>query len=88
VRHLLSSAAANLAGGDTALALTGPVVRGDVDTVRRHVRALGGTPDVLALYAALSAVALDLARAAGADGAALAAIDGVLADAERATGAR
>jgi hypothetical protein len=33
-------------------------------------------------------VALDLARAAGADGAALAAIDGVLADAERATGAR
>jgi predicted short-subunit dehydrogenase-like oxidoreductase (DUF2520 family) len=78
VRHLLSSAAANLAGGDTALALTGPVVRGDVDTVRRHVEALAATPEVLALYRALSAVALELARAAGADPAALAAIDEVL----------
>ena len=83
VRHLLSSAAANLAGGDTAPALTGPVVRGDVETVRRHVDALSATPDVLALYRALSAVALDLARTAGADPAALAAIDEVLGGARQ-----
>jgi predicted short-subunit dehydrogenase-like oxidoreductase (DUF2520 family) len=79
VRHLLSSAAANLAGEDTALALTGPVVRGDVDTVGRHVRALAPTPDVLALYRALALEAVTLARTAGAPEEGLAGVAALLA---------
>jgi predicted short-subunit dehydrogenase-like oxidoreductase (DUF2520 family) len=79
VRHLLSSAAANLAGGDTALALTGPVVRGDVETVRRHVDALARVPDVLALYRALALEAVTLARTAGASEQGLAGVAALLA---------
>lgn len=78
VRHLLSSAAANLARGDeAALALTGPVVRGDESTVRRHLDALDAEPtlgDVAFLYRALAVATLDVARVADAEPAALAAI--------------
>ena len=70
VRHLLSSAAANLArGDDAALALTGPVVRGDVTTVRRHLEALDAHPgvhDVREVYRALAQATLDVARTADA----------------------
>jgi predicted short-subunit dehydrogenase-like oxidoreductase (DUF2520 family) len=76
VRHLLSSAAANLArGDDAALALTGPVVRGDTGTVRRHLEAIAAADeDVRAAYLALSEASLTVARAAGTDDVALAAI--------------
>jgi predicted short-subunit dehydrogenase-like oxidoreductase (DUF2520 family) len=74
VRHLLASAAANVASGDAAAALTGPVARGDAPTVAMHRRALAGRPKVLAAYDALSRAAIDLARAAGADEAALRAV--------------
>ncbi len=80
VRHLLSSAAANLAGGDAAFVLTGPVVRGDVDTVRRHVHALAATPEVLALYRALALEAVALARVAGASEDGLEAVAALLVD--------
>jgi predicted short-subunit dehydrogenase-like oxidoreductase (DUF2520 family) len=83
VRHLLSSAAANLQrGDDAALTLTGPVVRGDVGTVQRHLEALAGAPalgDVRAVYAALAHATLDVARAADVDEAALHAIAALLA---------
>lgn len=50
---LLGAALANtLAYGDAAL--TGPVVRGDLDTVRAHRDALSGDVDVAATYAALA----------------------------------
>lgn len=64
-RALLRTAAANLGTGDAARALTGPVVRGDAETVRRHVAALAGEPEVLAIYRTLSLAAIELAREAG-----------------------
>jgi predicted short-subunit dehydrogenase-like oxidoreductase (DUF2520 family) len=83
VRHLLSSAAANLERGDeAALALTGPVVRGDVPTVERHLDALGASSaldDVRGVYRVLARASLDVARAAEADEAALGAIAALLA---------
>lgn len=46
-------------------ALTGPVTRGDVDTVARHLEAIADDPDLLRAYAATSLLAL---RQAGRDG--------------------
>jgi predicted short-subunit dehydrogenase-like oxidoreductase (DUF2520 family) len=64
VRHLLSSAAANLAAGDdAALALTGPVARGDVATVARHLAALADDAEADALYRTLARATLGLAPA-------------------------
>lgn len=64
-RALLSVAAANLDSGDAARTLTGPIVRGDAETVRRHVKALASEPGILAIYRALSLAALELARDGG-----------------------
>jgi predicted short-subunit dehydrogenase-like oxidoreductase (DUF2520 family) len=50
----------------TAKALTGPIVRGDVDTVRRHIDALEGLPtDRLELYKALGRHTLAIADRRG-----------------------
>jgi predicted short-subunit dehydrogenase-like oxidoreductase (DUF2520 family) len=66
LRSLFAAAAHNLESDATpAEALTGPIVRGDVETVRRHVDALAPHPRALAAYRALSIVALGLAREAG-----------------------
>lgn len=70
-RALLRAAASNLESGDPARALTGPIVRGDAETVRRHVRALAADPEALAVYRALSLAALELARESGTAPAAL-----------------
>lgn len=67
LRPLFYSAAENLRGRTPAEALTGPVVRGDVDTVRGHVRALGSDGEALAVYRALTRAALVLARERGVD---------------------
>lgn len=56
---LLLAAAANAARLPPAQALTGPVARGDVATVQRHLEALAGEPELAALYRAL---ARELAR--------------------------
>jgi predicted short-subunit dehydrogenase-like oxidoreductase (DUF2520 family) len=48
-----------------AAALTGPIARGDADTVRLHMARLSG--DVRALYCALGQETVRLARAAGLD---------------------
>jgi predicted short-subunit dehydrogenase-like oxidoreductase (DUF2520 family) len=61
---LFRGAAANLEAGPVA-ALTGPVRRGDVETVRAHLAALG--PEERALYRLLAREALRLAREAGLD---------------------
>ncbi len=45
--------------------LTGPVVRGDVETVRAHLKALRSRPSVRGIYTALGARALLLARRGG-----------------------
>lgn len=62
---LFASAVENLRGGAGASALTGPIVRGDVDTVQRHLLALRAHPDTLDAYRALSRAALRWVRDAG-----------------------
>ena len=59
---LIRGAAANLEIGPAA-ALTGPVRRGDAETVAAHLRAL--PPEVRGLYLLLAREALQLAREAG-----------------------
>lgn len=47
------------------LSLTGPVSRGDVETVRAHVEALSKQPDILALYRLLASRTIDIAVRSG-----------------------
>ncbi|HEX6534211.1 MAG TPA: DUF2520 domain-containing protein [Gemmatimonadaceae bacterium] len=65
---LFSAMADNLRVHRGPRALTGPLVRGDADTVRRHLVALASDPEALAAYRALSRAALPLAVEAGAEG--------------------
>lgn len=66
VRHLLAAAAANVAvAPDAARALTGPVARGDVTTVARHLAALAGDVEAEALYRALARATVAVARGGG-----------------------
>ena len=63
LRPLLSAAlATTLASGDAAL--TGPVARGDVDTVRAHVAHLAD-PSTRRTYAALATATADRAESTG-----------------------
>jgi predicted short-subunit dehydrogenase-like oxidoreductase (DUF2520 family) len=57
---LITSAAANVASMELAEALTGPVARGDVETVSRHLAALETTPELHELYRRLSLQLLEL----------------------------
>jgi predicted short-subunit dehydrogenase-like oxidoreductase (DUF2520 family) len=74
---LLRGAVANLELGPAA-ALTGPVRRGDVRTIRAHLAALG--PDDRELYRWLGLAALRLAREAGLDAGAADEVEKVLRD--------
>ena len=47
--------------------LTGPVRRGDVETVERHLKALSKSPSTEGIYRMLGAVALEIAEASGMD---------------------
>jgi predicted short-subunit dehydrogenase-like oxidoreductase (DUF2520 family) len=40
-----------------AASLTGPLVRGDVETIRKHIRALRRVPQALEVYLALARAA-------------------------------
>lgn len=64
---LLTAAVENARALAPSAALTGPVARGDVDTVRAHLAALAEMPDVLEVYRVLSREAIPLAEKAGAD---------------------
>lgn len=64
---LFAGAAENLRSSSAASALTGPLRRGDVDTLRRHLASL--PPDVVPLYRLLGLEALALARVEGLDAA-------------------
>jgi predicted short-subunit dehydrogenase-like oxidoreductase (DUF2520 family) len=77
-RALLLAAAENLREADPAHALTGPVARGDVHTVRAHLEALAPHPEIAAVYRALSRRAVGLARAGGTPAEALEAIERLL----------
>ena len=65
VQALMSATIENLRDRSGAEALTGPIVRGDVETVRRHLHALTADPEALEVYRALSRAALGIARAVG-----------------------
>ena len=70
---LARGAIANLGKRGTVAALTGPVRRGDEDTIRRHLDALDaldprwsrGGPQVAAVYRMLGQIALEIAKEAG-----------------------
>lgn len=66
---LLRSTVENLSKQSPARALTGSFSRADVETVRKHLRALGELEDsdALAVYRLLGAHSLRLAESAGAD---------------------
>ncbi len=78
VESLISAAVGNLATAKPVDALTGPVVRGDAETVRKHMETLSGQPELLAVYRSLSEIALRIARERGTDPAAIAAMRSVL----------
>ncbi|MBA3404968.1 MAG: DUF2520 domain-containing protein [Gemmatimonadaceae bacterium] len=67
VHSLMEGAVSNIADTPPEEALTGPVVRGDADTVRRHLIALRGYPEAKALYKRLSLAALEIAHTRGID---------------------
>jgi predicted short-subunit dehydrogenase-like oxidoreductase (DUF2520 family) len=64
---LLVSAAENASAMGPSAALTGPVARGDVETIRAHLDALADVPEILELYRELSREALVLAAEGGTD---------------------
>ena len=82
LRGLMTATVANLQEGDPAGVLTGPVVRGDADTILRHLGALARDPFALDAYIVLSRAALPLAEQAGTDSRLLRSIDLVLGGAE------
>lgn len=65
VRSLMAAAVGNLRDTPPEKALTGPIVRGDVETVRRHLVALEGEPSTAAVYHCISRAALQLLRESG-----------------------
>ncbi len=63
---LVASTLENIRTTGTAAALTGPVARGDGDTVRKHLEALSlEAPEVVPLYVALGLATVELARLQG-----------------------
>jgi len=65
LRPLVEGTLANLGKQQPAEALTGPVMRGDVETIVRHLESL--TIDDQNLYRLLGRAALELARKRGMD---------------------
>jgi len=64
---LMTAAVENASASTPSAALTGPVARGDVETVRAHLAALSNAPEVLEVYRVLSKEAIPLAERAGAE---------------------
>lgn len=62
LRPLLAGTVANLDDGDFRAALTGPVVRGDAETVARNLAALAADPTAAGLYRTLGRATLELAE--------------------------
>src|SRR5205085_2419573 len=57
----------NIADTPAEEALTGPVIRGETDTIRRHLEAVRGDPEARAVYKRMSLAALEIASRAGTD---------------------
>jgi predicted short-subunit dehydrogenase-like oxidoreductase (DUF2520 family) len=78
VESLMSGALANMKQALPDDALTGPIVRGDIETVGKHLRALEKHGSALDVYRALSAAAVEIARHRGVDQKKLAAVAGMV----------
>jgi predicted short-subunit dehydrogenase-like oxidoreductase (DUF2520 family) len=78
VESLISGALSNMKQALPDDALTGPIVRGDIETVGKHLRALEKHGSALDVYRALSAAAVEIARYRGVDQKKLAALAGML----------
>jgi predicted short-subunit dehydrogenase-like oxidoreductase (DUF2520 family) len=78
VHSLMTGALANAAGKSPFEALTGPVVRGDVGMIRKHLEALAGDDRALGAYRRLSLAAVGIARERGTDPGALMQIEKAL----------
>jgi predicted short-subunit dehydrogenase-like oxidoreductase (DUF2520 family) len=78
VESLMSGALTNMRQAQPDDALTGPVVRGDTETVGKHVRALRGHGAASDVYRALSAAAVEIAARRGVDPKKLLAVTGLL----------
>ncbi|MFN2635785.1 MAG: DUF2520 domain-containing protein [Gemmatimonadaceae bacterium] len=83
VESLMAGATENMKQATPDDALTGPIVRGDLDTVSKHIRALRDHPAALEVYRAMSIAALEISRRRGADATTLAAVGGLLRSAGR-----
>ena len=71
VLHLMVASVANIHASRPVDALTGPIVRGDVETVSKHLEALRGDEEATAIYRALSRAAVEMALEGGTDAALL-----------------
>ena len=67
VHSLMEGAVSNIADTPAEEALTGPVIRGETDTIRRHLEAVRGDPEARAVYKRMSLAALEIAARAGTD---------------------
>jgi predicted short-subunit dehydrogenase-like oxidoreductase (DUF2520 family) len=78
VESLMSGALTNMKQALPDDALTGPVVRGDAETVAKHLGALRDHASASAVYRTLSAAALEIAQRRGVDPKKLAAVAGLV----------
>jgi len=78
VESLMAGALSNLKQALPDDALTGPVVRGDAETVAKHLRALQGHDAALEVYRSLSRAAVEIAERRGVDPKKLAAVAGLV----------
>ncbi|HLL22153.1 MAG TPA: DUF2520 domain-containing protein [Kofleriaceae bacterium] len=77
---LAEGAVKNVGAHGTTAGLTGPVRRGDVETIRRHLEALRGKPELVEPYRALARRAVEIAaRIDGADAPDRAGLDAIRA---------
>jgi predicted short-subunit dehydrogenase-like oxidoreductase (DUF2520 family) len=78
IESLMSGALANMKQTLPDDALTGPIMRGDADTVGKHLRAVQGHGAASEVYRSLSAAAVEIARRRGVDDKKLLAVSGLL----------
>jgi len=78
VDSLMTGAVSNMKQSLPDDALTGPVVRGDAETVGKHLHALEGRESAREIYRALSSAAVEIARDRGTDPRKLAAVGALL----------
>ncbi len=67
VHSLMEAAVSNIADLPPEEALTGPVARGESETVMRHLAALRSDPEAKAVYKRMSLAALEIAARTGTD---------------------